>query len=129
MEENDEKKETTGLATDISQKDSLADPRADHFWNQLETATVVRIPLYMKNILRFNNYDNAMAFHRITVDTIKEMEDFARETMKFFLEPKDDLQSFYGNFHRCPEKFRWMSGDKHLIEELVKFVCDQQPNF
>lgn len=129
MEENEERKkttdETTNLAKDASEKHSLA----DHFWNRLETASDVRIPLYVKNILRFNNYDNAMAFRRITVDTIKEMEDFARETMKLFLEPDDDRQSFYGNFHRCPEKFRWMSGDKHLIEELVKFVRDQQPGF
>lgn len=100
-----------------------------YFWNLLEKESSINVPSYIKNILRFNNFDNSLSFRHITANTIQELEEFFRDVMKDFLEPETDLQLFYGRYHKCPEKFQFMIGNKHLIGELVTFVKSKSCDF
>lgn len=49
--------------------------------------------------------------------------------MNFLLKPDDDRKYFYGPYHTCPEKFQFMIGDKHLLEDLVKLVTSKSLDF
>ncbi|XP_043274622.1 uncharacterized protein [Venturia canescens] len=102
---------------------------SSHFWDLLEKESGVNVPAYIKNILKFNNFDNPLSFRHITPETIKELEEFSRHTMKDLLEPETDLYQFYGRFHKDPQKFQFMIGDRHLIEELVIYVKSKTSDF
>lgn len=99
------------------------------FWEILEEEKNVKIPLYIKNIFKLNHLDNPIAFRRITTEALKEIEVFAREQMSIFLDPGENLELFYGQFHTVPEKFCFLLGDKFLLQNLVEFVQSTNDDF
>lgn len=99
------------------------------FWRILQEENGVEIPIYIKNILTLSNLDNPLSFQCITDDTIKELEAFARENMRDFLKRGDNLEFYFGRYHRMPDKFRFLIGDRLMIKELVTFVKIQSKDY
>lgn len=114
------------MATQLKKMDQ---ENENMFWNLLEGARKVSLPVHIKNILKLNNLDNPFSFQGINEDTFNELETFAREIMKEVLDDTEDLKLFYGIFHKMPEKFKFSVGDRLLILSLVKFVKEQNENF
>lgn len=94
-----------------------------HFWTKLQNELGIYIPCHMKNILRFSNLDNPISFRGISEDIILELEEFAQTSMFTLIEDKnEDLKKYYGIYHKNPEKFKFVIGDKLLLQQLVEFV-------
>lgn len=106
-----------------------SDNTSTSFWETLQEEKNVTIPLYIKNIFKLSHLDNPIAFRSITDEALKEIEIFARENMRIFLDPDDNLELFYGQFHKVPEKFCFLLGDKFLLQNLVKFVQSTTDEF
>lgn len=120
---DEEKREEKGKRDSASFQDNTEQlSPSDYFLKLLEAESLSVIPPYVKNILRLNNFLNPMAFRHISEDTIKDMENFARDDMEFFLKPEDHRENCYHSYHTCPSKFRSVMEDKHLLLELVKIV-------
>lgn len=102
---------------------------SQHFWNLLEREKGVKLPTYMKHILEFNHFDNALSFRQLDDKMIEELEKFAAEEMSQYLDENADLKSFYGNHYRNPQNFKFMLGDRHLIRGLVQFVKEKDSDF
>lgn len=106
----------------VQKKTDEVDYRS-HFWKKIHTELGLGVPNHIKNIMQFNNLDNPFSFRQITDDIISELEVFARTSMIKFLDiSTTDLNNYFGIYHRNPEDFRFVIGDKLLIKLLVQFV-------
>ena len=88
---------------------SIKSPKIDesaivsqHFFKLLDSQSSAILPAHIKNILRLNNFDNALAFRHITEATINELQEFSQEQMHLFLECTDNFEDYYGRFHKHP---------------------------
>lgn len=107
----------------------MEENESQYFWSLLERENGVKLPLYLKNILSFNHYDNALSFGQLDEQAIGDLEKFAAQEMTEYLDENADLKSFYGNYFRNPQKFKFMLGDRHLLRRLVEFVRQKDSDF
>lgn len=95
------------------------------FWPKLEALSGVEIPVYIKNILRLNSFDNYLSFCSLNLEMLSELETFVKEDMLDLIEDDCNLQNYFGIYHKNPTKFRFLMGDKALLIRLVALVNDK----
>ena len=102
----------------------------EHFWTKLQNELGMCVPPHIKNILKFHNLDNPVSFRGISEEIISELETFTRTAMLSLIEDEGrDLKDYYGIFHKNPENFKFVVGDKLLLKLLVDFVRSKPFNY
>ncbi|XP_043476364.1 uncharacterized protein LOC122507622 [Leptopilina heterotoma] len=94
------------------------------FWNKIQAELGACVPEYLKNILKYNNFDNPLSFRDITEEIIDDLENFAKTLLIELIEDdvNVDMKSYFGIFHKKPNNFRFVIGDKMLIRRMVDFI-------
>lgn len=113
----------------VLDNDSTGISTSNHFWDLLRAEYKSPIPDYIVNILKFNHMDTPRVFTKITQDVIKELEESARSLVDIMMNETSDLKLFYGPFHKTPKLFRFLPGDKMLINELVQLIQNKPIDF
>lgn len=80
----------------------------------------ITIPKELLNMLTINGYSSLPIISEITDDDIKNIEEFARETLPDIIE-KEEYKQYYGCFMKCPQKFLLLSGHRKIINMLSKY--------
>lgn len=95
-----------------------------HFWNKIQAELGACVPEHLKNILKYNNLDNPLSFRDITEEIIDDLENFAKTLLIELIEDdvNVDMKSYFGIFHKKPNNFRFVIGDKMLIRRMVDFI-------
>lgn len=96
--------------------------KCNNFWNSLENAYDLKIPNYVKNLLNMMGYGNPIAFQRITLKKLTEIEEFVRDVPKFPMPYLSKYEDYFGQFYTDRLKFTFTPGDKDLILGLVERV-------
>lgn len=91
----------------------------DKFFDALEKVIGFQIPQIIQNILRINCYDSAMAMSKFDQLSIDEMEDFMANDFKNVELPSTEKASYLGVYTKNPEKFKFLSGQKRLLQCLI----------
>lgn len=95
---------------------------SESFWSLIESKLACSVPKHIQNILSLNGYESAVSIKTITYDDITELQEFAQTSMKSRIPAGANLEDFYGPFQDQPEGFRFLSGHKKLLQEIVAFV-------
>lgn len=99
------------------------------FWEKIYIATGIVIKPSIKNILQFMSFDNALSFASITHDDIETMEKFAREEMGNYLDADSDPKDYYGIHFKNPSNFKFMQGERVLLQKLIEVVKNKEIEF
>lgn len=100
-----------------------------HFWIKIQNELGVYVPHHIKNILKFCNLDNPISFRQISKDIISELEKFAQTSMLSLIDKNEDLKKYYGIYYKNPEEFKFVIGEKLLLQQLVEYIKDKPINF
>ena len=85
------------------------------FWKKLQNARGSYVPTHIKNILKFICLDTPGTFVSINDELLDELEKFARNDMKNFIEEdRPIMKTYYVYYHRKPEKFKFVAGERTL---------------
>ncbi|XP_046390868.1 uncharacterized protein LOC124159239 isoform X2 [Ischnura elegans] len=106
----------------------VTDPRlgfegfAADFWRATEAALEIKIPKYLKHILKMNGFDNGLSMANFTAGSlVPVLERFVREDMPYVI-PADCLrEDYYGIFERCPERFRIVWGHVNILVKMAEY--------
>lgn len=102
-----------------SQTDTIA------MWHIIETGIGLKVPVYLKNIMRLEGYDTSIVIQKMSADTIKDLELFGRTEMLKFIKVGEKHSDYFDKYHVCPSEFRIPTGHKVLLSEIQKFVNDK----
>lgn len=72
----------------------------------------------LKLILQASKFDNLPALAKLTEGDISEMQQFMQTTLHLLLE-EDDIQKYYGIFHKKPDKFVFVCGQIKALKNLA----------
>jgi len=100
-----------------------------HFWTKIQNQFGVYVPHHIKNIFKFCNLDNPISFRQISEGIISDLEKFAQTSMLSLIDKNEDLKKYYGIYYKNPEKFKFVIGDKLLLQQLIEYVKDKPINF
>ena len=93
------------------------------FWKKLQNSRGSYVPTHIKNILKFYCSGTPGTFVCINDEILDELEKFARNAMKDFMEEERPIMKNYcGYYHQNPEKFKFIAGERTLIRYLVEYV-------
>lgn len=93
---------------------------AIEFWKLIERTIGCTVPLYLKNLLRSQGFDNILAIKNIDQDDIEFLEKFARTEAYVDSKAKDvDLEKYLGNFRNSQSNFQILRGHKKMLAEIV----------
>ena len=108
------------------------DTYRDYLWNKLNENHAFVPTKYLKNIMKYGNFDNINALKRISAlekgFPFKEMKTFVRsrayaDCVKPFIEAGEDPKNFYGLYHKYHEDFEFTPGDKITLDSLFAVVA------
>ena len=93
------------------------------FWKKLQNGSGSYVPRHIINILKFNCLDTPVSFVNIDEALLVELETFAKNDMKDFIEEENPImKDYYGYYQHKPENFKFVAGEKALLRNLVKYV-------
>jgi len=94
-------------------------------WHIIEKGIGQKVPVYLRNIMRLEGYDSAVTIEKMSTDTVKELELFARTEMLKFIKESEKHSDYFDKYHICPSEFRISAGHKILLSEIQKFVTNK----
>nr|XP_012235005.1 PREDICTED: uncharacterized protein LOC105679515 [Linepithema humile] len=115
---------SVGIQTETQEEDQIAmDVVA--MWHIIETGMGLKVPVYLKNIMRLEGYDTTIAIQKISADNIEELELFGRKEMHKFIKKGEKYSDYFDKYYICPSEFRIPIGHKILLSEIQKFVTNK----
>lgn len=88
----------------------------DHFENEFG----IVIPEFLKNLLKFAGYENALILQDLDSNSLTIIENIAKSIVpKLF---QSSLEEYLGPFHISPNDFFIMPGYKTLLEKLSNYA-------
>lgn len=98
------------------------------FFNALEKSVEIRMPLQLKNILKLNCYDSAVALSRFDDNSVREVEQFMRNGLTAtMLKKNESLSDYLGIFSHDQTKFKILSGLKSTIKVISEHCSALYP--
>lgn len=94
-------------------------------WYIIETGLGLKIPAYLKNIMRLESYDTPTVIKNMTTGTFEELEHFGRTKMLKFIKKDEKISNYFDKYHICPSEFKISAGHKILLSEIQKFIADK----
>ncbi|VEN51230.1 unnamed protein product [Callosobruchus maculatus] len=88
---------------------------------EFEEASKICLPNFLKNILKFNAFNNAAILRDISDKDIEDIEKFMVSETALDLIAESEYEQFYGVFHRNPKKFKFLLGHKKLLLSISQF--------
>lgn len=113
---------SVGTQTKTQEEDQTATAT---MWHIIETGIGLKVPVYLKNIMRLEGYNTTIAIQRLSVDNIKELELFGRTEMLKFIKKGEKHSDYFDKYHICPSEFHIPTGHKVLLSEIQKFVTNK----
>lgn len=105
------------------------DKYRDGFWSEIEKGLYLMVPMFLKNIFKYQNLDSPAAM-TLTEDNLKEMEEFVRSEAYYKqISEGTELRDYYGNFYYDPKSFKFLIGEKNMILAIKKFLANQPEKF
>ncbi|CAL1671797.1 unnamed protein product [Lasius platythorax] len=83
-------------------------------WHIKERGIGLKVSVYLKNIMRLERYDTAIAIEKMSADTIKELELFDRTEMLKFIKEGEKYRDYFDKYYICSCEFRISTGHKIL---------------
>lgn len=81
-------------------------------WYIIETGLGLKIPAYLKNIMRLEGYDTSIVIKNMTTDTFEELEHFGRTKMFKFIK-KDEKITILTNIIFVPVSSKFQPDIKY----------------
>lgn len=106
---------TSVLLTDLKKSEGR------EFFKNLELFLECKIPTLVKNVLRVNCYDNALALAGFDETSILEMTEFmAKHFKQIHIGNNETSADYLGIYEKTPEEFQFSSGHIRLLRGLIR---------
>ena len=104
---------------DVSHLKSSED---DEFFEVLEKCVEFKIPVAIKNVLKFNYYSNAVTLSKFDQNSIKEMEEVMRHEFNMNMVPiGSDTKDYLCRYINNQEEFKFIGGQIRIINSLADY--------
>lgn len=96
-------------------------------WHMIETGMGLKVPVYLKNIMRLEGYDTPIAIQRMSGNNIEELELFGKtEMLKFIKKWTRNTMTILINIIFVPVNSAFQPDIvKVLLSEIQKFVANK----
>lgn len=94
-------------------------------WHIIETEMGLKVPVYLKNIMRLEGYDTTVAIQRMSAEDIEKLKLFGRKEMLMFIKKGEKCSDYFDKYYTCPSEFHIPTGHKILLNEIQKFVANK----
>lgn len=104
----------------------------DQFWSAVERHIKCQVPMYIKNLLKSQGFDNALALKKLDEEDVNFLEVFAKsEDYRKVLAISDqsNLDDFYGSYCDRPKEFQILRGHRKMLIEMVAAVQNMSQEF
>lgn len=96
------------------------------FFTLLEKKLKVKIPIYVKNVLKISGFDNVLIMSKMKDESILQMEHFMQnEFIDIMIEERQSIDDYYGIYKNARNNFKFLCGHKLLLKTLSKFCKEQ----
>lgn len=76
----------------------------------------------LKKFFRIHNLDNPFSLRGLTEQQLNEVEKFVANDLSSLLEPSEKFEHYFGMFRNNPKSFRFLSGVKTNIFDVITYV-------
>ncbi|XP_071446133.1 uncharacterized protein [Hetaerina americana] len=105
-----------------AQNNAATEGNVADFWRGTEAALEIKIPKYLRNILKVNGCDNGLSMAEFDASTqVPVLEKFVREDMSHVIPLDCFKEDYYGVFERCPERFRIVDGHVNILMRMAEY--------
>lgn len=99
----------------------------DQFFAAIEKYIKIKIPEYVKNVLKITGFDCAIVFSKFTAASFQDIEIFMQDVFNAaMLQNKEEMNQFLGIYEKCQKLFKFLPGHKAMlgiIAETCERIC------
>lgn len=92
---------------------------------EVEQRLNIVLPISLKNVLKINGFTDSKLIENVSEEDLKEMENFMRETAPDLIS-ENEFENYYGIFHKKPQTFKFLLGQRKLIQIIAKYFKDKR---